>query len=189
MAILPLFKKSPKQLALISLISFLFSCNKLIEIDAPQTSINENNVYKSDATAISAVTGVYATMSQFGDVAGFTGNTGVSVLLGLSADEFTLYNGVTDNRLNAYYKNALVSTSSQNYGSELWRLLYSYIFRCNAAIEGLVPSNSITPAIKQQLLGEVKFMRAFFYFYLVSLYQNVPLSKNTDPAINSTLAQ
>lgn len=178
---------------LLLLLSFC-SCKKLIAIDAPQTSINEENVYKSDFTAIAAVTGIYASISDVSQVPGFTGSMSLSLLTGLSSDELTLYSGVTDTRLLSYYKNALMSTSSQNYGSELWNGsggpgLYNYIFRCNAAIKGLSSSNSLTPAVKQQLLGEAKFMRAFFYFYLVNLFGDVPLALTTDPAININLAR
>ncbi len=37
----------------------------------------------------------------------------------------------------------------------------SYIFICNSAIEGLSSSSSLNINVKNQLLGEAKFMRAF----------------------------
>ena len=61
------------------------------------------------------------------------------------------------------------------------------IFTINSAIEGLNKSSSLTPAIKQQLLGEALFMRAFCYFYLVNLYGDVPLVWSTDWTLNSSL--
>lgn len=167
----------------------LGSCKKLIEIDAPQTSINGVNVYKTDNTAIAAVTSLYATMSDQGESAGFTGIMGLSLMAGLSADELTLFAGNMNNRLNAYYKNQLISSPLQNFGTEYWGRFYNYIFQCNEAITGLTASNSLTPSVKKQLLGEAKFMRAFFYFYLVGLYQNIPLVLTADPAINAVLPQ
>ena len=97
----------------------------------------------------------------------------------MSADEFTLWNGISDPAPIAYYQNNL---SALNAGFELWNALYSSssIYACNAAIEGLSASTGLTPAVKQQLLGEAYFMRAFFYFYLVNLYGDVPLLLNTD---------
>ena len=41
--------------------------------------------------------------------------------------------------------------------------------------------------MKQQLIGEAKFIRAFCYFYLVNLYGDVPLVTGTDYSVNSTL--
>jgi hypothetical protein len=59
----------------------------------------------------------------------------------------------------------------------------------NSAIEGLNASKSLTPAVKQQLLGEAKFMRAFCHFYLVNLYGDVPLTLSTDYKKNSLMGR
>jgi tetratricopeptide (TPR) repeat protein len=160
-------------------------CKKMIDVKAPVTSINANNVYNSDATAISVVTSMYKNMTISDN---FTGITSISLRAGLSSDELTLYNGVTHQSYIAYYKNALVSSSpTLNYGSECWSSFYNYIFVCNAALEGLNNSSKITPAIKQQLIGEAKFVRALIYFYLVNLYGDLPLATTTDWKINSLL--
>jgi hypothetical protein len=169
----------------------LLSCKKIITIDPPYNTVNEQNVYKADVTATAVLTGLYSGM--MGDATGtiFTGNGSLSLLTGLSSDELTLYNGVSDNKLIAYYKNALLATSQYiNYGSEFWasgKGLYYNIFVCNAVIEGLNKSNSLTAPVKSQLLGEARFIRAFFYFYLINLYGDVPLTLTTDPAINSVM--
>jgi starch-binding outer membrane protein, SusD/RagB family len=185
---LKLYNKMPlnvKVLLLSYIIVTFCSCKKLIEIDPPTTSINQDNVYKSDNSAISALTSIYADMSNNNFESGFTGVGGMSLLSGLSSDELTLYNGGSDTKLKAYYKNSLLSTQRESYGTEYWLQLFNYVFRCNAAIEGLTESTTLSASVKQQLLGEAKFMRAFFYFYLVNLYGDVPLALTTDPQINS----
>lgn len=161
-------------------------CEKFVVVEAPITSVNEENVYKTDATAIAVLTGIYAQMVNNGL---FTGNAGISLLSGLSADELTLTNLVTDNRLIAYFKNELRSGPNANYGIELWRDVFFYIFQCNAALEGLGSSGSLTPSVKKQLLGEARFMRAFFYFYLVNFVGDAPLAVTTDPEVNATLSR
>jgi hypothetical protein len=139
-------------------------CKKFVTVDPPGTSVNEENVYKTDATAIGVLTGVYSRMINEG---GFDGVNGISLLAGLSADELTLASVVADNKLIAYYKNQLRVNPTESYGAELWGgggvNLFNYIFNCNAAIEGLNSSESLTPSIKKQLLGEAKFSRAFFF--------------------------
>ena len=50
-------------------------------------------------------------------------------------------------------------------------------------------SNSLTFSVKQQLLGEAYFLRAFFYFYLVNLYGDVPLVLSTDWKTNSVMGR
>ena len=165
-------------------------CKKFVVIDAPKTSVNEANVYSADGTAIAVLTSMYSLMVTDGL---FTGRNGISILPGLSADELTLVNTVTDNRLIAYYRNQLRTNPTESFGCELWTgtgtSLFYYIFICNAAIEGLNNSGSLSPAAKKQLLGEATFMRAFFYFYLVNFYGEVPLALTTDPAVNASLSR
>jgi len=150
--------------------------------------VNGANVYAIDATATAVLTGIYTNMSKAGF--NFTGNSSISMYLGLSADEFTLFSGVPSSDAKYYYyTNALYANAANSAGTDFWTPLYQYIFICNAAIEGLNGSTSLTPAVKQQLLGEASFMRAFFYFYLVNLFGDVPLFTTTNYKLNATLAR
>lgn len=182
-------KKSGQLVMLLFCVAGLFSCEKLVDIDPPITAINQENVFRSDASAAGALTGIYAQLSDIGQSAGFTGYTSISLFAGLQADELTLFHDVNDNTLNAWYKNAMVSAPGTNLGSENWDKFYKYIFQCNAAIEGLTASTFLTPSVKQQLLGEARFMRAFFYFYQVNIFDNIPLVLTTDPTITASLPQ
>src|SRR5690242_11751736 len=44
-------------------LSLLFSCKKMVEVNAPPTSVSEENVYKSNSTAIAVLTGIYTNMA------------------------------------------------------------------------------------------------------------------------------
>jgi starch-binding outer membrane protein, SusD/RagB family len=180
------YKLKVFRLALIFIFLVIMGCKKFVEVEAPTTSINEENVYKADATAIAVLTGIYAQMVNNGL---FTGSSGISLLSGLSADELTLTNVVTDNRLIAYYKNELRAGPIENYGIDLWRDIFYYIFKCNAALEGLGKSTSLTTSVKKQLLGEARFMRAFFYFYLVNFVGDAPLALTTNATVNAVLSR
>jgi len=170
-------------------ISFsISSCEKLVVVPPPTNSIAENNVYTNDATAISVLTALYSSMNAK-DINPIQGTGSIALYTGLSSDEFTLYSGITDPTHIAYYVNALQVNILPGSGSDHWAPLYNNVFKCNAAIEGLGASTGLTPAVKQQLLGEAKFMRAFYYFYLVNLYGDVPLPLTTDPKVNSLLAR
>src|ERR1700744_2645367 len=177
----------PKLFGILTFILFLSSCKKLAEVPAPSFSIVEQNVYQTDPTAISVLTGIYGNMSSPYTYT-ITGNQGVSLLLGLSADELTLYNGITTGNLVSYYTNTL-GIASPTYGTEFWSPLYNYIYTCNAALLGVGASSALTPRVKQQLLGEARFMRAFFYFYLVNLYGYLPMPLTTDYNVNGTLGR
>jgi starch-binding outer membrane protein, SusD/RagB family len=168
----------------------LTSCKKLVDIPAPSYAIDDKNVFTNDATAIAVITGIYTGMSN--NSGPFTGNQSIALFAGLSSDELTLYNGVTNTRFIAYYQNALSAIVPPLAGHEFWTPLYNYVFKCNAAIEGLMSQEAkalLTPAVRQQLLGEAKFMRAFFYFYLVNLFGDVPLAVTTDPFVNAKLGR
>jgi hypothetical protein len=52
--------------------------------------------------------------------------------------------------------------------------IYQSIGNCNAALVGIAKA-PIDPTLQQQLIGEVKFLRAYNYFELVKGYGGVPL--------------
>jgi hypothetical protein len=159
----------------------LAGCTKLVEVDAPLTSTSGDIVFTSDATAIAAVNALYTNMSVQGI---YTGLTSLSLFAGLSADELKVANNVSDQLYLAYYTNSLTSTNTS--GNDFWTNIYSsYIFIVNSSIEGLTNSTSLSDAVKNQLLGECYFMRAFSYFYLVNLYGDVPLVLTSDYKKNS----
>jgi starch-binding outer membrane protein, SusD/RagB family len=160
------------------------SCKKFLEVKVPSSSLNEDNVYKTDVTAIAVLTAIYSRIVSSGH---FSGQSGISMLSGLSADELTLAGEVTNNLQIAYYHNQLQTGPKVNYGTSYWENSMSLIFNCNTAIEGLNTSTSLTPVVKSQLLGEAKFLRALFYFYLINYYGDVPLVLSTDPEINRVL--
>jgi hypothetical protein len=58
--------------------------------------------------------------------------------------------------------------------SDPWSGYYKGIFRANVAIEG-ISGSGIDAALKARLIGENKFLRAYFYFFLVRGWGGVPL--------------
>ena len=153
-------------------------CKKFIEVQPPAGSLSQENIYSTDATAISVLTGIYINTFQNG--LGMGNLTSVSLFPALSADELTLYD-LTNGTDLPYYTNSLTATISWGY----WEGIYPIVYVANSAVEGISSSTSLTPAIKQQLLGEALFMRAYCYFYLVNFYGDVPLVTSTDYAVNS----
>lgn len=179
--------KFSKVIIVISVIVLLFinvGCRKLVELNTPSTSTNAENIYSNDATAASVLTGVYARMSATNANLATGDITSISLFTGLTADELKLFN-TNDPIFQPYYTNNLSALAET--GGEFWKALYPYIFVANSVIEGLTNPNSLTPVVRQQLLGEAKFVRAFCYFYLVNLYGDIPLATTSDWKINSLL--
>ncbi len=159
----------------------ILSCNKLVQVSAPLTTLTEASVYSSDETAIAGVTGIYAALMGLG------GMSGVSLDMGLSADELTVYTGTSNIALNEYYKNALNGnnvSSGNGAGIEYWNAGYNYIYATNLALENLKSTSNLTATVQTQLIGETEFMRAFFYFYMVNMYGSVPLLTKSDYKVN-----
>lgn len=155
-------------------------CKKFIEVDPPVTSVNEGNVYEDDATAIAVLTGVWTKMSY----SRFT--LDMTVYPELAADNLMLYDLNTAS-YTAYWQNLLIPSNSLT--PSFWINLYPYIFSANSAIAGLEKSKTLTAEVKQHLLGEAYFLRAFCYSYLVASYGGVPLALTTDYTENSTLSR
>jgi hypothetical protein len=168
-----------------AIVMFKPGCKKFVNVSPPVTSLNAQNVYSSDQTAAAVLTGIYASISA-ATIPFATGGNSISALAGLSADELTLYNGVSNVTLTAFYKNNLESIVNTN-NSLFWGNIYQIIFKTNDAIGGLSTSVNISDSAKRQLLGEAKFMRAFCYFYLVNLYGDIPLAISSDFKANSVL--
>lgn len=174
---------------LLILISLSLSCKKLVDITPPDNALTSDNVYTSDVSAIAVLTGLYSKISAANPVIGGSDKliNGISVRAGLSADELMLLGGSASavTKLVPFYTNSLSSATTLT----MWDEFYNNLYVINIALERLSNSSSLTPAVKQQLLGEAKFMRAFYLFYLTNLYGDIPLPISSDYRTNDVLAR
>lgn len=66
------------------------------------------------------------------------------------------------------------------YGSDLgtlnsrWVAVYKHLRRCNYFLENYQRATSVAPEKREQYAGEVKFLRAFLFFYQTSFWGDVP---------------
>lgn len=183
------------KMILLMLVLFASSCKKFIAVSPPDTQVTEATVYNDDKMATSVITVLYKQMADNYSVQDITGiNESLSAIFlctGLSGDELGC-NNPSDNSLLQYvkyYKNRLGGIKGDDAGTYFWSNIYKNIFTINTSLEGIGNSSGLTPAVKQQLLGEAKFMRALCYFYLVNLYGNLPLIVNTDYKQSSLLSR
>lgn len=164
---------------LIALFLGQLSCENWVEIDVPGHKIVSETVFNTDETANSAVVGIYNELfnSDFsnGDFRSIT------LLGGLSGDN--LQTTVTNNALIEFGENNILINNSHNL--RLWSSAYNIIYMCNAIIHGLQTHEGVSAKLKEKLIGEVRFVRAFSYFYLVNLYGEVPLIQTTDYRVNA----
>ena len=165
-------------LIIILSIPCLFSCQDFIEIDSPKTELIRKDVFESDLTAKAALATIYV------DISSSSGTfSSITVLGGFSSDELSPFLNTIE--YLQVYENEIVPTN--NVITSLWSAGYSGIYKTNAILEGLSKSSNLTPPVKGQLEGEAKFLRAFFHFYLLNCFGDVPLIQTTDYRINNAI--
>ncbi|MET1056281.1 MAG: RagB/SusD family nutrient uptake outer membrane protein [Pedobacter sp.] len=156
------------------------SCKKSLELDAPLNKIDASTAYTTDATATAAIGALY----NYGIYGIFnTWLANLSLLGGISSDE--LHFSYTTTPAISEFENNLITPANGTNGT-FWGSAYAELLVANAAITGITASNTLTPSVKSQLLGEAKFFRAFVNFYLVNYYGGVPLT-GSDPLTSATL--
>lgn len=173
------------KLVLLFIFPFLFhSCEDFVEVEAPENKLVQEVVFSNDATAKSAMLGIY---NQLYIAAFANGQTSsVTLLSGLSADNIRNIN--TSNTIRMQFEqNELQPDNSSNL--YIWSSAYNIIYMTNAMLEGLNSSNQVTPEFMSELEGETRFVRAFAYFYLTNLYGDVPLILTTDYKENQLAAR
>lgn len=155
-------------------------CKKYVDIAPPRTSLNSDLVFTDGKTAESALTGIYSNLNSYNS--SFANSNG-NFFPAFSADEFQT--ATSSAEADEFRENKL--TPSNRNVSGLWSQPYSLIYQANAVIAGLTKSSTIPEAKSRQLMGEAKFLRAFFYFYLVNYFGDVPLVLSTDFLTNTGL--
>lgn len=150
---------------IILLMAGLTSCEKWLE-EAPRSVITSDQFYKTSEDAQSAVDGIYAYLYPPYQSPGR--NYG-----------FAMLELVTGNYSTASEGNDLVNVANlrQNSASPLLQVWYNSAYKgiesANLAIAN-IPKISMDENLKQQLVGEARFLRAYYYYTLVNIFGDVP---------------
>jgi hypothetical protein len=173
---------SPTLLGISILVLLLVNsgCKKSIEVGPSKIAANSGNAFSSNSTAQSFVAGILTKMSSG---AFYQGSSSVSLCMGLAADELVSLS-TNSSSLGTFYLNTYTALAPPPF----WTEFYKELFYCNTAINGITSSSDITPAVKTQLIGELKFFRAYIYFYAVNLYGTPPLTLTDDYTVNNVIA-
>lgn len=172
-----------KKIILSLCISSIISCNNLLEVDLPQDQLTKDLVFKDEKLAKSAMAGVYRNLDSTGFLSGSL--SGGGLYLGCYSDELTSYQPPASDIDQVYQ---LSTHPLSEVVKSLWGTTYNQIYSINSIIEGLEKSSSISPEVKNQLIGEALFLRAILHVYLVNVYNKVPYAISTDYTINSSIS-
>ena len=155
------------------------SCGKGILEKTPESNFTPENFYKNADDAKAAVSAVYDLMNTNEFY-----NQGMWILSDQSTDDAEWGNGrsTANQAKNDLDKYTFTPATTTFIG--LWSIAYRAINRANAALERL-PAVTMDESLKARLIGETKFMRAFYYFTLVRLFGDVPLVLTETTSLNN----
>lgn len=155
--------------AMIIIIGSATSCKKDFLDSSNPNQLTVNSYYKTEAEAVGAVNSVYAVLQHMNLFRQYQW----LVYDGMSDD--VAWAGTDDEPANAMFNYTYSSTMSKS--NEMWRTLYTGIFRANQVIENVGKMEEFT--LKNRVLAEAKFLRAWYYSELVRGWSGVP--KITEP--------
>ncbi|RRB07083.1 RagB/SusD family nutrient uptake outer membrane protein [Larkinella rosea] len=136
-------------------------CEKILE-EKPQSQIVPS-YFNSPSGVLGGIAGVY------NDIRGQWGTEGFTVEMQAGTDEFL--QGASSGGVPPYTYNGL---NSSNFGSA-WGVAFQDINTINGVLK-YGQTTDLPEATRKQYLAQAKFLRAFWYFYLVQTYGDVPLS-------------
>ncbi|WP_312788868.1 RagB/SusD family nutrient uptake outer membrane protein [Sphingobacterium sp.] len=162
------------------LVIFLTSCSKFLDVGSPIDTVNSEQVFNSEETATAALNGIYSNM-QASTAQIFNG--ALTLYTGLSSDELYFF---TPSSLDGFTNNAIGPVQQDDIAGKFWVPAFKTIYAANLTLEGLENAN-IKTEVKSTLIGEARFLRAFFYFQLTNLFESIPLVTTSDYKENAKL--
>lgn len=164
----------------ISLGILLTSCeNSAFLSEPPYSFTSPENFYKNESDLKIALVGCYSTINTKDVPDAFvpdgTYSRGLLFVLGGGNDEL-LSN--TSSELADFGR--LSYLPSNSCVSSLWAAYFAGINRCNLLLEKAVDVD-MDPMVKEQIIGEARFLRAFFYYHLAVAFGGVPVTTSSIP--------
>ena len=152
----------------------LCACDDFLDTEN-LTKKDSNNFPVNQADAVQMVNGIYAVMNRN--------------LADPEEDPFFIFDIASDDRLGGGSQSNIgaqgvdrLMNAYLDWMKPLWKQRYAGIYRANYALESIdkVTEWSSSDA-KDQLLCEIYFLRAWYYFNLAQVFNGVPLTLSTEP--------
>ncbi|HEV7381390.1 MAG TPA: RagB/SusD family nutrient uptake outer membrane protein, partial [Dyadobacter sp.] len=158
-----------KNIILIALLASagLTACDTDFLDVTPPSEIPADEVWKDGGLSEGFVTGIYAGLQQ--------GGLGEQMLASLSDEAVFTHTGRNINTINeGSLSPSVTGWVDDTYG---WGPMYTRIRASNIAIQNLATATFTNTTLKNRLLGEAYFLRAYYYQQLLRYYGAVPLIK------------
>jgi len=152
---------------LLVLIVVLFGGCKKFLTENLKGSFSTDTYYKSDKQAIQAINGAYNANS-------FTGANNVIWVFGDVASDDAVKGGIEGDQAEITFIDNFTANAGNGMIFKFWQFTYEAIARANNVIY-YVPAIPMDDGLKNRIIGEAKFLRAYNYFNLVNIFGKVPL--------------
>jgi hypothetical protein len=154
----------------------LSGCSKQLDIK-PESFISPEELYKDEAGVKSGLVGIYRQLLELK-----RSDYVIVGMVGTDEGKTTLFVptwGTYWQNFCAVSTYSPLMTAQNDVVQNFWVVCYRGIANANTAIK-YVQKSSVSDAVKNKAIGEAKFLRGLFYFYLVQLYGGVPLPTEAD---------
>jgi len=144
----------------------LSSCTKFLTEDL-KGNFSTETYYKNQTQAIQAINGVYSAIS-------FTNSNNDIWVFGDVASDDAVKGGNPGDQAEMTYIDQFIADANNGIIITYWQFAYEGITRANNVIAN-VPGIPMDDVLKNRIIGEAKFIRAYIYFDLVNTFGKVPL--------------
>ncbi len=143
--------------------AFFFSCSDDFVKISPEYSIDSENFFNSPDDYYLGLVATYDLLQA----------TYPNVILGEIASDNTLCGGESPTDVIGWQQiDDMIHTSTNSNLKDIWNWMFAGIQRANYFMEF---QEKINFDDKEQMIGEVRFLRAYFYFEMVKWFGPVPL--------------
>lgn len=143
------------------------SCEDYLD-KAPKGELTSENFFKDELQATQAVNAIYTHLRSF--------NVHVFSYIGITdiASDDADKGSVPGDAGFLQDINDFTFDANNTAVNGIWSGYFQGVFRANQVIAN-VPEIDMDEELKSRLIGEARFMRAYFYFFLVRTYGDLPL--------------
>jgi hypothetical protein len=155
-------------------------CSNILNQE-PNYKISSTDFFKNTSEVNQAVLGAYAQLQpMYRDQWKFTELR--------SDNTITQFNANDNGDFPIWYIDQFIMTPSNKEIQPYWKEIYVGIQRCNTVLNNIDEAKFTDKDKKDQLTGEAKFLRAFYYFDLVRLFGKVPLVLKQTESVSGAYA-
>lgn len=154
--------------------------------EVPYSFVAPENLYTSADGALAALSGAYAAFQARVPELGISDvdyyGRQYWMLVEYPTETMTLRLGATNERT---MPDIFQVTPSHNYINGVWRAAFHAVNRANSVIDNVPGIQNMDAGLRDRVVGEAKFLRAYHYFNLVRLFGGVPLYLHETRSLDS----